>query len=80
MTHVNVTELRQHLPAYLKRVAAGEEIVVTSRGRVIARIQPEIDQAEEALRRLASLQGTVITGDIMSAFAGETWTADEDNL
>lgn len=80
MTHVNVTELRQHLPAYLKRVEAGEEILITSRGRVIARLQPEVDKAEEARRRLEALRGTVITGDIMSPFDGEIWTADEENL
>lgn len=80
MTHVNVTELRQHLPAYLKRVESGEEILVTSRGRVIARIQPEKDRAEEARRWLESLRGSVIIGDIESPMEDIEWTADEDNL
>ena len=35
---VNVTELRQNLPAYLVEVQKGREIEVTSRGKVIARI------------------------------------------
>lgn len=80
MTHVNVTELRQHLPSYLKRVESGEEILVTSRGRVVARIKPELDKAEKARRHLEELRGTVIRGDIMSPFDDIEWTADEDNL
>jgi prevent-host-death family protein len=43
MTTVNVTELRQHLPAYLKRAAAGEEILIASHGKIIARLLPEED-------------------------------------
>ena len=38
MAKVNVTELRQNLPAYLVEVQKGKEIEVTSRGKVIARI------------------------------------------
>jgi len=34
--------------AFLKRVQAGEELQVTSRGRIIARIAPERDPADEA--------------------------------
>jgi prevent-host-death family protein len=37
---VGVRELRAHLSRYLKRVAAGEEIVVTERGRPVARLSP----------------------------------------
>jgi prevent-host-death family protein len=37
---VNVTELRQNLPAYLDRVRKGERILVTSRGEVVAEISP----------------------------------------
>jgi prevent-host-death family protein len=37
---VGVRELRAHLSRYLKRVAAGEEFVVTERGRPVARLAP----------------------------------------
>ena len=60
MIQVSVTDLRQHLPTYLKRVEAGEEIRITSRGRVVARIQPEQDLAEEARLWLESLRDNVI--------------------
>ena len=80
MIQVNVTDLRQHLPAYLKRVEAGEEIRITSHGRVVARIQPEQDTAEDARLWLESLRGSVILGDIVSPVESIEWTADADNL
>jgi prevent-host-death family protein len=38
MATVNVTDLRQNLPAYLERARQGERIRVTLRGAVIAEI------------------------------------------
>jgi len=40
MSHVGVRELKNSLSRYLKRVQKGEEIVVTERGRSVARIVP----------------------------------------
>lgn len=40
MAQAGVAELKANLSAYLKRVKAGEEIVVTERGKVIARLIP----------------------------------------
>ena len=37
---VNVTDLKAGLSAYLKRVKAGEEVIITERGRAIARVVP----------------------------------------
>lgn len=81
MTSVNVTELRQHLPEYLKQVQAGEEVVITLHGKTIARIVPDRkeNEREAALKRLDELRGTVIAGDILAPLA-EEWTADADNL
>lgn len=58
---VSVRELKNRLSEFLKRAQAGEDVVVTSRGRRIARLspvsdttgEPETDQA--ALQRLAVL-------------------------
>ncbi len=47
---VGVRELRNHLSRYLERVRDGEEIVVTDRGRAIARVLPV--GAERVLDRL----------------------------
>lgn len=40
MAEVGIRELRDHLSQYLDRVQAGEEVVVTDRGRAIARVLP----------------------------------------
>ena len=68
MNSVNVTELRQHLPDYLKRVQQGEEIAITLHGKTIARIVPDRKESrrEAALKRLEALRGTVIIGDILA--------------
>lgn len=55
MSTVSVTDLRQNLPAYLKRVQSGQRILVTSHGRVIAELKspsPEDDAAEQARKLL----------------------------
>lgn len=81
MNSVNVTELRQHLPEYLKQVQQGEEIEVTLHGKIIARIVPDRKESkrEAALKRLEALRGTVINGDILAPL-DEEWTGDADNL
>ena len=40
MAEVGVRELRDHLSRYLDKVRDGEEVVVTERGRAIARVVP----------------------------------------
>jgi prevent-host-death family protein len=37
---VGVRELRDHLSRYLNRVREGDEVVITDRGRAIARVVP----------------------------------------
>jgi len=81
MTSVNITELRQHLPDYLKQVQQGEEIAITLHGKTIARIVPDYqeDKREAALKRLAALRGKMLVGDILASL-NEEWTGDADNL
>jgi prevent-host-death family protein len=38
---VGIRELRENLRSYLERVKSGEELLVTERGKPIARIMPE---------------------------------------
>jgi len=80
MHDVNITELRRHLPGYLKRVARGEQIRVTSNGRILARIVPEQDPAVAARERLDRLRGTLIVGDITAPIDDLEWTGDADSL
>jgi prevent-host-death family protein len=60
MSNVNVTDLRQNLPAYLERARRGERIRVTSRGEVIAEISGPKAAEEEAEIIRKRLRGVVM--------------------
>lgn len=66
MPKVNVTELRQNLPAYLAEVKKGGQIEVTSRGRVIARIVAGEDVSAAARERLIAARKRCRIGNITS--------------
>ena len=66
MKEVNVTELRKKLPAYLGQVKAGEELLLTSRGRVIAKVVPIGDERNNARQQLAILRKKCRIGDVVS--------------
>lgn len=55
MASVGVRELRQHASDLLRRVAAGESIVVTDRGRPVARLSPVVGSGGLADLRAAGL-------------------------
>jgi len=75
-----VSDLRQNLPAYLKRVQAGEQLQITSRGRVIARIEPEGDHAEDARQWLHALRDRVCLGDVVNPIPDLEWSGDANHL
>ena len=75
MQEVNVSELRSHLPEYLARAELGEEILVTRRGRVIARLSAAQDHRANAKRQLAALRARARVGDVVSP-VGESWEAE----
>ena len=75
MREINITELRSHLPKYIGRVKKGEQILVTSRGRVVASIVPAQDVRTSARKRLAELRDCCMVGDVVSP-SGEEWEAD----
>lgn len=77
MPKVNVTGLRQNLPAYLIEVQTGKEIEVTSRGKVIARIVAGPDALDQARERLLAARKRCRIGDIVSP-TGETWNVERD--
>lgn len=63
MPDVNITTLRAKLPDYLARVARGERLRVTSRGRVIAEITPPAPDDVEVQMRREQLRGSVLRFD-----------------
>jgi prevent-host-death family protein len=81
MNVVNATELRQHLPEYLRQVQQGEEIIITLHGKNIARIVPDtlVSKREAALKRLEGLRGKMLVGDILAPL-DVLWAGDADNL
>ncbi len=79
MQQVKITDLRTHLPDYLKKVSNGEEIQITSHGKPVARLVPELTQVEAAQKRLDALRGTMMVGDVMQPLDSQ-WNADADNL
>lgn len=79
MTDVNVTDLRQNLPAFLERARRGERIRVTSRGEVIAEIsRPKAAEDEAELIR-GQLRGSVLHYESPTepTHAPAEWSADQ---
>ena len=67
MIQVGVRELRNNLSRYLDRVRKGEEVVVTDRGRAVARVLPI--GAERVLDRLIA-EGVVTPATQRKRHAG----------
>lgn len=78
MEEINVTELRSHMHDYLGKVQAGEEFIIKSRGKAIARIIPVLDDRLNAQEELKELRQKSKIGDILSPI-GDAWEADIDN-
>jgi prevent-host-death family protein len=64
MTRVGVAELRKHLPEWLDKVAAGDEVLVVRRGRPLVRLTAAEDAVAAARRSLAGIRGTAKVGDV----------------
>ena len=77
MIQVNVTEFRNHLPLYLAKVRKGEEVALTSRGRIVGRLVPEVDESREAREWLETIRTTSWMGDVTSPVE-EEWEAVSD--
>lgn len=75
MIKVTVTTFRKHIPDYLGRVRLGEDIALTSRGKVIARLVPPADERQSALEQLAALRAACHIGDVVTPIEAK-WEAD----
>jgi prevent-host-death family protein len=65
---INVTQLRDNLAFYLSAVERGQEVIVISRGRAVAKISP----VERPRRALGALKGKI------GPQPDEAWTFPED--
>lgn len=75
MREVNVTELRNHLQSYLGQVQKGDELLVTLRGKVVARLLPGTDERAAARERLEALRRECRVGDVISPVE-EVWEVE----
>ncbi len=62
MERIGLRELRQHASRYITRVAQGETVEVTQRGRLVARIVPAVEDPWEDL---------ILRGEIIPATSSE---------
>ncbi|MDI6761872.1 MAG: type II toxin-antitoxin system prevent-host-death family antitoxin [Thermodesulfobacteriota bacterium] len=76
METVRVSKLREHLVSFLKRVELGEDIIITSRGRRVARLVPLGDKMKKAREALQQLRKNAVVGDVISP-VGERWEVIE---
>ena len=74
MRSVNISEFRANLLKYLKLANSGEEVSVTSNGRLLATITAPAGKKEAAREKLQSLATDAVIGDILSP-TGEGWEA-----
>jgi prevent-host-death family protein len=68
MDRVGIRELRQNASAVLRRVAAGEIVEVTDRGRAVARIVP-MHEASRLEQLQAEGRASGATGDLLDVKA-----------
>lgn len=62
MTHVGIRLLKRHLSPYVSRARSGDIIVVTDRGRPVAKLAPLDPDPQAAARELAAQYGIPWTG------------------
>ena len=82
---VTATEANRRFSALLREVAAGRTVVITSRGRAVARLEPDGRAADPALEAMmagrrkawAALEGLWAELDARESRPGFTWKRDE---
>jgi prevent-host-death family protein len=74
MREIQASEAKVHLPQLLNDVERGETLIITRRGRRIARIVPEVDRHQEeidkalaGIRDLRQRTGSITLPELLSA-------------
>jgi len=71
MVSIAISDFRAHIQVYLKKVSQGEEIVITSRGREMAKVLPLRNKSENARKKLKALAKTAIVKNITDPIPAE---------
>ncbi|MFZ5604123.1 MAG: type II toxin-antitoxin system Phd/YefM family antitoxin [Pseudomonadota bacterium] len=74
MLTVEISDLRANLLKYLEKASRGEQITVTTNGRILAIIVPPTDKKAMARKRLDDLSSTAKLHDVISPL-GIRWDA-----
>lgn len=74
MLKVNISEFRANLLKYLEMANAGEEICVTSSGKLLATISAPVDLKAQAHKQLKDLAKTAKIRDVITP-TGSNWEA-----
>lgn len=74
MESVAISQFRQNMPLFLKKVKNGQSITLTSRGRQVAMLVPVTDERAAARQALDQLARTAHVGDVLSPIDVE-WNA-----
>jgi prevent-host-death family protein len=72
METIAASKLRENLMKILKQIEKGSSILITSRGRPVAQLNPPPGAAKQARDALADLSRTAVIGDIVSPI-DEPW-------
>lgn len=66
MKTVNISDFRANLLKYLEKASKGQQITVTTNGKVLATISPPLQLRETAKSQLAGLAATAKIRDVTS--------------
>ncbi|MEX0619314.1 MAG: type II toxin-antitoxin system prevent-host-death family antitoxin [Pseudohongiellaceae bacterium] len=62
----NISDFRANLLKYLEKVSAGQQITVTTNGRVLATLTPPVQKRATAKKQLQELAATAKVHDVTS--------------
>lgn len=74
MLTVNISDLRANLLSYLEKASHGEQITVTTNGKVLATISPPVNKKAMAQQQLRELAATAKIQDVISPIDSQ-WDA-----
>jgi prevent-host-death family protein len=76
MQTVNISDFRANLLKYLEIANSGEQISVTSNGKLLATVSAPVDRRALARAQLTALAATAKLGDVISPTDSE-WEAQQ---
>ena len=74
MKNVSISKFRAHLLKYLTQAQRGEQINITSKGKLLATLTAPLSQQNAARTKLRELAKTAVIHDVLSPI-DESWDA-----